>query len=76
MIFGMLGANLCSGLVDTEFGLHTSLGSAFEETQNMLAMLVLLLLLPFLGFSLCFSRSLVVVLVDGFMNLIVRSIQR
>ena len=44
VVFGVLGANGGACLVDAEFGLHARLGGAFEETEDVLAGLVFLLL--------------------------------
>lgn len=70
----MLGANLCSRLVDTEFALYTSLGRAFKEAEYVLAMLVFLLL-SLLSFSMRLCCSLLVVFVNGVMDLLMRRIK-
>ena len=70
----MLGADDGAGLVDAEFGRHARFGGAFEEAEDVLAVLVFLLL-AFGVLGLLFGGFLVRVFVDGFVDLFVGCIE-
>ena len=63
MVLGVFGADDGAGFVDAEFGLDARFGGALEETENVLAVLVFLLL-RFVMLFLLFGSFLVGVFVD------------
>ncbi len=74
MIFSVARTGDGTGLVDAEFGLNAGLGGAFEEAENVLAVLVFLLL-GFVVLGLLFRGSLVVVFVDCVVDLFVGRVE-
>ena len=74
MVLGVAGAGDGAGLVNAEFGLDARLGGAFEEAEDVLAVLMLLLL-GFVLLGLLFSGSLIVVFVDRIVDFFMRCVQ-